>query len=410
MGDTTSDVDLASLSLQETYEPTVLDLHDISLLLTYERGAYEPRFRYAKLREVAFDPPSEFETIRVLTPEWTDVRPGQERLGLVFDRVPPKSKGRTKAKNANQKGKAKAAQDDSNSDAEDSDPDLPTNMLPTPLSPRLRKLGLTSTQLETYYWQARNHDGCFRTVSLFQHFLDLFPPFTRLRIRTVTSTKDNTTGKAKEKPRTYTTLASPLIIEFHLLAQSTLTLSTVLPEGMSYISGAEPSTIHAVLGFSAPSPSAPSSPHEADTILDLAALQFGTAGRGSKGRGLFVLEPIENYIHRLDRFATGGNTFRDAKRSVRISDSAPDREWLKHVARKVKRRWEERDKIPWCGHCGAPPREGQDLKRCTKCRKVFYCDAEHQLAAWPFHKHFCVAEDGGDTTKGQDVDKKAETA
>ena len=34
------------------FEEIVLELHDISLLLNYERASTEPRFRHTKLREV----------------------------------------------------------------------------------------------------------------------------------------------------------------------------------------------------------------------------------------------------------------------------------------------------------------------------------------------------------------------
>lgn len=32
------------------------------------------------------------------------------------------------------------------------------------------------------------------------------------------------------------------------------------------------------------------------------------------------------------------------------------------------------------------------LKRCTKCRKVLYCDAECQKADWKAHKMVCYVE------------------
>jgi hypothetical protein len=39
-----------------------LDLHEIATLLNYERYTTEPRFRYAKLREIASTPDGVFTT------------------------------------------------------------------------------------------------------------------------------------------------------------------------------------------------------------------------------------------------------------------------------------------------------------------------------------------------------------
>ncbi|KDR68725.1 hypothetical protein GALMADRAFT_256547 [Galerina marginata CBS 339.88] len=322
------------------YEENVLDLYDISLLLNYERASTEPRFRQTKLREVATT--DDFKTVRLLTPIWQEAT--VPRTGLVFDRTRPPPKKRD-------------------------EPDLPTNMLASPIPNNLKSL--TPKELETYYWQARNHDGCFRTVTLFQHFIDLFPDFTRVRVRTVT----------KDKPRTYSTLASDrVIVEFQLFEPANMTMAMVLPDNQTHISGGQPIVDHAVLGFSAPAANV-------DTILDLASLQFGDVGRGVKGRSLFVVEPIEQYVSRLSKYANH-HDFHQAKHSLRIND-APDSDWLREVAKKVKERWDNRINEHWCGHCGAPPL-GEDLKRCAPCKQAYYCNSEHQLAAWPFHKHFCV--------------------
>ncbi|KAF8174728.1 hypothetical protein BJ912DRAFT_42847 [Pholiota molesta] len=332
-----------------TYEETVLDLHDIALLLNYERASTEPRFRYAKLREVA-PPGSDFKTVLIPAPEWHDAT--VPRTGFVFDRTTPKTP------------QARA------------EPDLPTNMLPDPASTSPALRALTPAQLETYYWQVRNHDGCFCSVTLFQNFIDLFPHYTRVRIRTL----DGPDNKVRE----YTTLADDrVIIEMDLLGPRAMNLSMVRPSSTVYITGSESSSVHAVLGF--PSPGS-----DTDTILDLASLQFGDVGRGFKGKGLFVLEPVQQYLKRLDKFAEY-STFDDAKISSRVrAHTTPNNDWLKEVAQRAKDRWDNRKKVPWCGHCGGPPRD-QDLKRCGKCRKAWYCNEEHQRAAWPFHKHFCTA-------------------
>lgn len=123
----------------------------------------------------------------------------------------------------------------------DADPDLPSNMLPNPAPPALTNL--TPKRLETLYWQARNHDGCYRAVTLFQYFIDLFPNphAVPIRVRTV----DNDT------PKVYTVSAGTrIILEMNLQEPSSLTLACVLPDNQTYISGGEETINHAVLAFS----------------------------------------------------------------------------------------------------------------------------------------------------------------
>lgn len=321
------------------FEEIELELHDISLLLNYERASTEPRFRHTKLREVTTN---QFSTIRFLSPEWEQVT--RPKIAFVFDRVK----------------QTKSSRDD---------PDLPSNMLPTNIPVSLSHL--SAKELETYYWQARNHDGCFTTVALFQHFIDLFPESTQILVRRVD----------KDKPLIYSTPASDRwIMEMDLHEPRTVSMSIVLPGSQTYITGKILTMVHAVLGFGPPDSSI-------DTILDLASLQFGDVGRGNKGRSLFVLESLSQYTDRLERFAKSSN-FNDPKLSQRIRGTPKD-DWLRMVAQRAKQRWEKRATVPWCGHCGAPPLKDRDLKKCSKCKAAWYCDTDHQTAAWTFHKHFC---------------------
>ena len=330
---------------QFNYDDLVLDLHDIALLLNYERGTTEPRFRNTKLHEVA-DHGADFRIVPSVASmrEWSELK--APKTGLIFDT--PKNLSR-KEKN---------------------EPDLPSNMLLQPVKPHLRHL--TPKDLELYYWQARNHDGCFKAIALFQYFIELFPwEFTRVRVRVV---------EAKNKPRVYTTLVDDrMIVEIRLLQVKAASVS--FAKDKMYIGGNEPLTDHAVLVFP------PSTGVESDgAILDLSSLQFGNAGRGFKGRGTFVLESVTEYLKRLNNFAVG-NDYWEGKRSQRINPTPFD-DYLKDVACRAKERWEKRATEPWCGHCGAPSR-GTPLKRCANCRVTYYCNAEHQLAAWQYHKYFC---------------------
>ncbi|KIK04150.1 hypothetical protein K443DRAFT_93640 [Laccaria amethystina LaAM-08-1] len=218
----------------------------------------------------------------MLTHEWATTG-NKQKTGFVFDRLPPHS-----------------PEDDDDPSAP---PDLPSTML-APRDPHWAAQPdlsyLTPFQWETFYWQARNHDACYKSVTLIQHFFALFPPNTQL-----------------VRPRG-------------------VTLSCVLPGNMSYITGGEEVMDHAVVGFPNPSANA-GKEEEAGTILDLASLQFGDVGRGCGGKSLFLLESMDAYGVRLNKFAEG-NTFDDAKVSMAIGGSPWDG-WLKRVAERVKDRW-----------------------------------------------------------------------
>lgn len=320
-----------------TANTEALDLYDISVLLNYERGSTEPRFRHTKLREVTRT--ANFQTIRLLhRPDYNG-----ERAGFVFDQVTPPSSA-------------------------EEDRDLPWNMLSSPPRPSLQNL--TPKQLETIFWQARGHDSCFNCVALVQHFFDLYPADVSVRVRTSDGVE-------------YLTKASNrVILEMTLIRPRLMTISAVLPANKTYLTGSEPTMVHAVVGFGE------SQSGNISTVLDLASMQFGEVGRGLGGRSTFVLEDLDKYYDRIEKIAVSADTA-NAQISQRIR-STPNDVWLKEAAKRVKQRWEKREKEPWCGHCGVPA-VGAKTFRCSKCHKAHYCNADHQKAAWPQHKHFCVA-------------------
>ncbi|KAJ3851809.1 hypothetical protein EV368DRAFT_42349 [Lentinula lateritia] len=338
----------------EIVERETIDLYDIALLLNYERASSEPRFRNSKLREVAtheFD----FRSVMIKTPLWTAHKGAKD--GFVFQRI-------------------KRAIHDS----DESEPDLPSNILsPQVMSPLARDITqLAPSRLETIYWQARGHDGCFKSVAILQYFLDLYAIDPLLRIRLANG-------------REYVTSSSPTsisIVEYDLLVVKHLTLAVVLPDNQTYITGSsdQPRFRHAVVSFD-------SHPYNGDNeiILDMASMQFGETGRGPgrKGKCMFVLESLGDYKKRLLTVAGG---FEKAKVSSRITPdpNQANEAWMWKVAKKAKERWEKRGEHHWCGHCGRPLANGPGLKRCSRCRQVYYCDEEHQKMAWSsHHKSWC---------------------
>ncbi|KAJ8520459.1 hypothetical protein ONZ45_g2701 [Pleurotus djamor] len=315
---------------------SILDLHDIALLLNYERASTEPRFRGAKLREIANNR-TNFQTILIQVPEW-DTR-SLPKVGYVFDK--PRNPSNYLP------------------------PDTPDNMLPTPVPDNLKSL--TPKEIETIFWQARAHDGCFKAVALLQHFFDLCPDDTQIRIRTTNGTE-------------YTTsISHRVILEMPFIQPNLMSLSIVVPEGMTYLQGESYTMIHAVMGF------AQNPTDNITTVVDLSAMQFGENGRGMGGKGVVVIESLDEFYDRVEKVAAGAETDM-ARTSARIRGTPVDR-WLKEVARRAMTRWEQRATKPWCGHCGAPA----PASRCSKCQNTWYCNKEHQTNAWAFHKKFCGA-------------------
>jgi hypothetical protein len=43
-----------------------------------------------------------------------------------------------------------------------------------------------------------------------------------------------------------------------------------------------------------------------------------------------------------------------------------------------------------CGNCNTGAQEKCRLNKCSRCRRVRYCDAVCQREAWPEHKQYCV--------------------
>ncbi|PPQ63556.1 hypothetical protein CVT24_004787 [Panaeolus cyanescens] len=343
--------------------PAPADLHDLVVLLMYEWGTTDPRFRHSKLIEVSS---TSFQTIK--NPDniddWRDTDPSR-RIGLLFH-------------------KPKAPKEEC---AEDRD--LPSNMLPDiprcMLKPSVLAIKDSERQLETYFWQARAHDGCMRSVVLMQHFVHLLTlqHDLQVRIRTLPSTRN----KEPRKPVEYvTSINCRMVHEFSLYNSELTTISLFLSQGC-LITGDPGRTPHVVLGFRKPNGPTLS-------ILDMSSLQYGEVGRGHKGHNFFILESIEDYAQEyLPKFAEK-NTFATARTTYGVHNVPRDvDEYLKDVAARAKKRWDSRRESPFCAYCGGPPKPGAKMMRCSACKTDHYCSPSHQKAGWYYHKHFCKREE-----------------
>ena len=325
-----------------------LDLHSLAVLINYERASgpvSDPRFRYAKLREVVSD--GNFTTVAFPNDPWDGVSKSRPKRAFLFDSIPPLV------------------------DQSD-EPDLPTKMLSSRAVPSA--VSVPAQELETIFWEVRGQDGCYQAIAILQELADLYPPSQSLRIRLHNGTDF------------ITTLSTRVILEFTLQSPKQTTLSVVLKTPRSsgsnevnslfHYTGESSEMLHSVWGFTRPGE------EYVSVVLDLTSMQFGTKGRGKSG-DFFVLDTMDGWERFVGAVVRG---FEPMQMSQRIKPRNEREVWLKKVAKRVKERWENRAVNHWCGLCGKPDAS----KRCGRCAVEYYCSEEHNRAAWKhWHKKWC---------------------
>ncbi|KAI0158233.1 hypothetical protein GGR57DRAFT_510408 [Xylariaceae sp. FL1272] len=333
----------------------VLDLVDIAVLLNYEKSKASPHIRHTKLVEVC--------------------RPGQNPTTAILKREMwnDNSRPRTTVVLARGDGEIDKEVDRILTSEGKPTQDLPQLMRPIAgTTNHLDNIG--AKEIETLYHQILAHDGCFMSIALLQHFLDLYPSDTPIRIRHG--------AQAGNRPSDYiVTIDQRRVLELTLVKPRHTNVILILPDDISHVNGESTYMVHAAMGFYR---------NEADgmysAVLDLSSLQFGELGRGpgANGKALFALDTEEEFLDRMSQVAED-HIEESFRVSLRIGES-PDDEWLKEVAKKVKERWERRAVEKWCGHCG---RALPSPKACALCHEAWYCSVAHQKMSWPFHKHHC---------------------
>jgi hypothetical protein len=322
--------------MASTTEP--LDLVDIAVLLNYERATTDDRFLNTKLREIAF-PGRKLSSIspdpRTLPKGWNN----NERTWIVLDEV--KTQGERQ---------------------------LPTTMK---MERNFLPPALSDQQLETIFHRVRAYDSCAAVTVLLKNFFELFPEDTKLLIRH--APKDQQPGVSY-----VTSISNRCVITDKLIKPKFSTVLCLPQKSNIEYTGTEPEMPHWYTAFYAPGS------EQIMSVLDLASMQFGEAGRGpgEKGKMLVVLDTKTDYDKRLLRIAEGVDLAqrRTLPLMLTMYDANMDR-----VACKVKDRWEKRHTEKWCAHCGAP----EPQFKCAGCGDVWFCNREHQKMVWSFHKGYC---------------------
>jgi hypothetical protein len=330
-----------------------LDLADIAVLLLYEWATLDPRFRHTKLVEVAY-PGRKLQSYPDFLPIDDSI---SNRTWIILKR---KEGGQH-------------------------DRDLATNMVDNDINH-----ALSNEQLDTIFYQTRTFSFCCPAVTLLQHFFDQFPPDTKLCVRL---------GPVNKRPgESYvTSISRRTILRTKLIHPTTQTLIDISGPAPMESYNIRDEMIHSIMLFR----SAENDKVKHTSALDLSSMQFGELGRGpgAKGKMPFALDTRDEFNARHARLAMASVVVGVSKR-IGFSDwpddaAAEEREYglaalppsalLVDIARRVKERWENRDKEKWCGYCGAPGPKS----RCSGCREVWFCGKEHQTMAWSFHKGYC---------------------
>jgi len=168
-----------------------------------------------------------------------------------------------------------------------------------------------------------------------------------------------------------------------LALPKSMNVTCILPQNTTAVTGAHLVMTHAVLAF--PPPSMEEQP---GAILDPFNLEMPDAD--SMVRGHLCSRVLINTSPAWITMPNETYHIKNSKLSLGVK-GAPDDDFLQEVARRAKERWDKRETEMWCQYCSAPSQDDKPLKKCAKCRIAHYCDKEHQSAAWPYHKHFCIA-------------------
>lgn len=320
--------------------PDPIPLRTLTVLLNYERSTTDPRFKDTQLACSTHSHPSLINTIK------------PELKRAILDQKPPTIQ-QTKLHMFVPNGKDVAVTEY---------PSL-TCSISADAEPEVH--ALTSAEREIIYHESHDHDGCYKAIALFQHFFEICPPDQMLFVQI-----------KGEEPVLIPT-APRIIMEFTMTGPKLLSITTVLPEGPSVVTGSENKSPHSVMGFGKPGSD------QVDYVVDMTSMQWGEAGRGRYGEPYFLgdVDEFEKSMRRVcDELALDSTA----------GEVAPSEHTalLKECAQRVMERWNNRETEGWCVYCG---KGGPSLLRCTGCKlnRVWYCCKEHQVSDWKLHKHTC---------------------
>jgi MYND finger len=333
-----------SKQLTTTENLTPIPLRTLTTLLNYERCISDRRFRGCKLIHSTFADPNLLDQIEPEFRQMLDSKPTSvKKIHLHVFRI----------------------------DSDEITGTSSTNDIICPDAvPAVHALPFV--QRELIYHESRGHDGCYNAIELYQQFFDLCPPGQALSIQ------------LKNELPVQVSPFTRRILEFKMKGPKLLTISTGMRtrenKKGTIITGLEQESLHSVLGFAGPKS------ENVDFVVDMTRMQWGESGRGQYGE-LYYLGSLAGYYEVMGKVCDGIEEL--GKGATHVAPSEHTKA-MESCARRVWKRWENRDKEGWCDYCGVGSLERR-LLDCSACKKkkVRYCCKEHQKAAWKLHKLTC---------------------
>ncbi|KAF9042142.1 hypothetical protein BJ165DRAFT_1405852 [Panaeolus papilionaceus] len=362
------DVLLVLLKPVNPLERYVVDLHDLLVLLNYERARRDRYFHNTRLQEITTTTFQSRKINKNARTKWGQSDPSH-RLGIVFGSQMKRTVGNQQSEEL----------------------ELPTNILKPPVPPSLSKL--TLREQETIYWRSRNRGGSDTTTNLLECLFDTWPdtsPLLRVRIPPLGN---------KPAQEFLTSPYTRKAVEFTLIEPTEATV-TVTPTKTFVNNASDEEVAYSVIGLTSLDSSTSANMGDAgpvDTIVDLSSMQHGDAGRGYHTEDAFIVARLEDYVQDcLPKFAKS-HTFEHATYNCtarRLARREPWDDEMLETVDYVRRYWEFRHIRTFCAFCGVPEGfkgDGKPLICCSRCQNEFYCSHFHQQSAWAYHQHFCRA-------------------
>ncbi|TDL17260.1 hypothetical protein BD410DRAFT_776398 [Rickenella mellea] len=335
-------------------EGETIDLHDLATVLLRERLLTEPRFKNCRLREVN----DGSRPLDCLPPH----------LHLQAMEAMPIPRAAYFLLDDSETEEIETGQTSTVTDVIEPSTFKHPNFTSTSTSP------LSDTELETIFWQCKDHDSGYVLAHSMQIVLDSFPESTKLCVQT--SRGLSIVCGAHE----FWIVESP--IKLHqpsfICKSTTGTQPQLGPAIVGYVLDELPLVC---LIFGGEEAAEYSTDIYGRVMLDLAAPMLGMRGLGGE---IFAMERLRDYQHEiLSRVAYEYDELRHSGR-IRSPPDSQKLEEANQLANRVRARLEKimEGTETFCGYCG----KVNPAMRCFRCKQTQYCTDACQNNAWKYHK------------------------
>ena len=340
-----------------------IDLHDLAAILLHEWSLFEERFLHSKLVEVTNGShPTKALPDHVNLPILTSLLLGGRPCRAYF------------------------LQDENIPDTP------PTDAFAFKHKDYTSRTQFSETDIESMFWEIKNHDRGFVLANAMQLVLDSLPASTNVRIRT-------SQGYSLVCPAQEFAIANLDVLPHRTCYIANITKLPPPAEptqiGLSqFVTGENGDFPWVYLVFGGPGVAHSEAEFDGRVALDLASPLL--AGMRGLGEECFSLEKMYDYHTKCiprggeemptDMYLSGRiGSVRQPKRPEQVQLAM---ELAERVKGRVTRKMSGGEKS--CGYCG---KNGPKFK-CNRCKAALYCDGRCQTMGWKYHKRWCKQDAG----------------